>query len=159
MEKYKDRILEILSNSNLNVITSKSIRKLLEQEHNVDLSSVKKQLDEFILDLLDSLHKESESEQAEEDIVETDEESIDLSTDAQLAQKLHQELNPPSRHKSKPKPHQVKRKSPVKRETAFTRPLFLSNALSAFFNETQLARTEVVKRLWQYIKEKDLQGN
>lgn len=43
--------------------------------------------------------------------------------------------------------------------SGFTAPLPLSDALVKFFNtgEHELSRAEVVKKMWQYIKENELQ--
>jgi upstream activation factor subunit UAF30 len=46
----------------------------------------------------------------------------------------------------------------VNRNTGFHKPLNLSPALSSLLNgETQMSRPQVTKRLWEYIKGKDLQ--
>ncbi|PPD81979.1 hypothetical protein GOBAR_DD21107 [Gossypium barbadense] len=45
----------------------------------------------------------------------------------------------------------------VKRRGGFTKLCSLSPQLQAFIGESELARTEVVKRLWTYIREKNLQ--
>lgn len=46
-----------------------------------------------------------------------------------------------------------------KRGSGFTAPLPLSDALVKFFGtgETALSRADVVKRMWNYIKQNDLQ--
>ncbi len=45
-----------------------------------------------------------------------------------------------------------------KRNSGFTKPLELSSELSEFMGESHMARTEVTKRIWVYIKEHDLQN-
>ncbi|KAI9674455.1 MAG: hypothetical protein M1817_001793 [Caeruleum heppii] len=50
------------------------------------------------------------------------------------------------------------KKRKVNRTGGFHKPLMLSPALSEFVGgETMLPRTEVVKRIWAYVKERDLQ--
>ncbi|KAG2185474.1 hypothetical protein INT44_002265, partial [Umbelopsis vinacea] len=44
-----------------------------------------------------------------------------------------------------------------KRNTGLNKPLILSPTLAAFTGVSELSRPEVVKKLWKYIKEKDLQ--
>ncbi|KAH8553168.1 SWIB/MDM2 domain-containing protein, partial [Umbelopsis sp. PMI_123] len=44
-----------------------------------------------------------------------------------------------------------------KRNTGLNKPLVLSSTLAAFTGVSELSRPEVVKKLWKYIKEKDLQ--
>ncbi|KAF2749640.1 SWIB-domain-containing protein [Sporormia fimetaria CBS 119925] len=48
-------------------------------------------------------------------------------------------------------------KKKVKRTGGFHRPLVLSPALQALIGETQLSRPQIVKKIWEYIREKDLQ--
>lgn len=52
------------------------------------------------------------------------------------------------------------KKAPAKKRTpnaAFMKPLSLSAALAAVVGDKPLPRTEIVKKLWIYIKAKDLQ--
>jgi upstream activation factor subunit UAF30 len=54
----------------------------------------------------------------------------------------------------------VKKAAPAKKRTpnaAFMKPLTLSPALSAVVGDKPLPRTEIVKKLWDYIKAKNLQ--
>ncbi|KAI9850562.1 MAG: hypothetical protein M1838_005412 [Thelocarpon superellum] len=52
----------------------------------------------------------------------------------------------------------AEKKRKVNRSGGFHKPLTLSTPLSAFMDgEAQLPRTEVVKRIWSYVKERDLQ--
>ncbi|KAF2280826.1 SWIB-domain-containing protein, partial [Westerdykella ornata] len=51
----------------------------------------------------------------------------------------------------------AERKEKKKRTGGFHKPMGLSPALAEFLGETQLPRTECVSRLWQYIKQHDLQ--
>lgn len=41
----------------------------------------------------------------------------------------------------------------------FNKPMLLSPVLSSFLNQTELPRPQVVKQIWEYIKENDLQDN
>lgn len=54
----------------------------------------------------------------------------------------------------------AKKAAPAKKRTpnaAFMKPLTLSAALSAVVGDKPLPRTEIVKKLWDYIKAKNLQ--
>ncbi|MBT4762402.1 MAG: histone protein [Bdellovibrionaceae bacterium] len=51
----------------------------------------------------------------------------------------------------------TKKKTKRKPNAAFMRPLIPSAALSAVVGDKPIPRTEVVKKLWQYIKKHDLQ--
>lgn len=59
-------------------------------------------------------------------------------------------VNPESR-----KPEKKKRK--VNPNSSFNAPLILSEPLSNLLGESQLSRPETVKRIWAYVKERDLQ--
>lgn len=59
-------------------------------------------------------------------------------------------VNPESR-----KPEKKKRK--VNPNSPFNAPLILSEPLSNLLGEAQLSRPETVKRIWQYVKERNLQ--
>ncbi|TPX36176.1 hypothetical protein SmJEL517_g01433 [Synchytrium microbalum] len=56
-ELYRDRIKEILAESDPTVVTARRIRKQLEDERHVDLTPIKKQIDQLVVTLFD----ESES--------------------------------------------------------------------------------------------------
>jgi len=49
------------------------------------------------------------------------------------------------------------KKSPRKPNAAFMKPMTPSAALAKIVGDKPLPRTEVVKKLWQYVKRKDLQ--
>lgn len=59
-------------------------------------------------------------------------------------------VNPESR-----KPEKKKRK--VNPNSPFNAPLILSESLSNLLGESQLSRPETVKRIWKYVKERNLQ--
>lgn len=55
----------------------------------------------------------------------------------------------------------VRDRQPALRKNSFTKqiqkPMGLSEPLSALLGETQLSRPQTVKRIWEYVKERDLQ--
>ncbi|CAN8072067.1 unnamed protein product [Agarophyton chilense] len=69
--------------------------------------------------------------------------------------KQNEALNPPKPRPAK-RPKQVKSDPDRPRKTAFSKPMQLSEALSAVCGEAQLSRTDVVKKIWQYIRENQL---
>ncbi|KAI0566826.1 hypothetical protein FGB62_5g265 [Gracilaria domingensis] len=72
-----------------------------------------------------------------------------------IIRKQKEALNPPQPRPAK-RPKQVKSDPDRPRKTAFSKPMQLSDALSAVCGETQLSRTDVVKKIWQYIRENEL---
>ncbi|KAA8909318.1 SWIB/MDM2 domain-containing protein [Sphaerosporella brunnea] len=51
----------------------------------------------------------------------------------------------------------IKKKRKANPNNAFMKPLILSEPLAAFIGESQMSRPEVVKKIWAYVKSKDLQ--
>jgi upstream activation factor subunit UAF30 len=61
--------------------------------------------------------------------------------------------------KAAPKKKAAKKKSARKPNAAFMKALTPSSALSAVVGSKAMARTEAVKRIWDYIKKNKLQDN
>jgi upstream activation factor subunit UAF30 len=59
--------------------------------------------------------------------------------------------------KAAPKKKAVKKKSARKPNAAFMTPLTVSDALAKVVGSKPLPRTEIVKKIWVYIKKNDLQ--
>ncbi|VDI18377.1 upstream activation factor subunit UAF30 [Mytilus galloprovincialis] len=81
--------------------------------------------------------------------------------DEAMAQKLQEELNSGGRRTRSRNTKKKERKTPVKREkkgtSAYSRPCLLSQELADVMGADKLARNEVVKKMWQIIKERNLQ--
>lgn len=102
-----------------------------------------------------------------------------LDEDARLAAELHaqwnggrpsrrakQVLKPTPKKKGRKKSDEMvnpeskkpeKKKRKVNLNSPFNAPLILSEPLSNLLGESQLSRPETVKRIWQYVKARDLQ--
>lgn len=87
--------------------------------------------------------------------------------DAALAAKLHSELNKRSLRTSAKRKTGASRKKPIKekrelteaqKNNPFQKPMLLSQQLSALLGEPELSRPQTVKKLWNYIKEHNLQN-
>lgn len=66
---------------------------------------------------------------------------------------------PAKKAKAKAKPAAKKAKTKRKPNAAFMKPLQISSALAEVVGSKPLARTEVVKKLWMYIKKNNLQDS
>ncbi|CAC5425849.1 UAF30 [Mytilus coruscus] len=81
--------------------------------------------------------------------------------DEAMAQKLQEELNSGGRRTRSRNTKKKERKTPVKREkkgtSTYSRPCLLSQELADVMGADKLARNEVVKKMWQIIKERNLQ--
>ncbi|KAL4361534.1 hypothetical protein GQ457_04G002400 [Hibiscus cannabinus] len=139
------RLREILTESDLDTATAGSVRKQLEEDFGVDLSDrkgfVRDQIDVF----LETLNRENEKEEHapesenenDDDDGEEEEESKGEGSRTRRASKAGKQVK--------------------KRGGGFQTVCSLSPQLQKVVGESKLARTEVVKKLWVYIKEKDLQ--
>ncbi|KAK8518818.1 hypothetical protein V6N12_012059 [Hibiscus sabdariffa] len=141
------RLREILTESDLDTATAGSVRKQLEEDFGVDLSDrkgfVRDQIDVF----LETLNRENEKE---EHAPESENENDDDDGEEEEEEESKGEGSRTRRASKAGK--QVK-----KRGGGFQTVCSLSPQLQKVVGESKLARTEVVKKLWVYIKEKDLQ--
>ncbi|KAJ1963682.1 hypothetical protein IWQ62_003141 [Dispira parvispora] len=215
LHQFIPRINEILGASNLDGITAGNVRRQLEQEKGLDLSSVKKELKQLIMDcyqkaLADQApipspveppsagglvlplgggipHNTDDSLEALFDEELTTESSVDglvlpktqlrspTSTDTsgdvppsksdKTAKSTKKKKATATKSKSKKRksqddddntdePKRPRRPAP---NNAFNQPMRLSPVLSDLVGGDLLPRTEVVKRIWKYIKEHNLQ--
>ncbi|XP_016451335.2 uncharacterized protein LOC107776037 [Nicotiana tabacum] len=164
-----DRLREFLSTSDLTTTTTTAVRRKLEEDFGIDLSDkkvfIREQVDlylesQFQLDQQKNegeMHEEvdegppAEVNDEEEDAVdeEVEEEEEEEEEESEAVTKVKRRS---SKKKSEKKNENVKRKA-----GGFTKVCSLSPQLQKFTGEAELARTEVVKRMWNYIRENDLQ--
>ncbi|KAJ0963414.1 hypothetical protein J5N97_028536 [Dioscorea zingiberensis] len=159
------RLREFLRTSDLSTTTTAIVRRRLEEDFGVDLSSkkafIREQVDLFLQSELNPDNKgeveepvkpederdvdgegeEEEQEEEEEEEEENEEEEEDSSNE---------------RSSRKRKSNKLKKES-KRRGGGFTKLCSLSPQLQTFVGVSELARTEVVKRLWAYIRENNLQ--
>ncbi|KAJ6896489.1 upstream activation factor subunit UAF30-like isoform X2 [Populus alba x Populus x berolinensis] len=145
------RLREILRSSDLDTATAGSIRRQLEEDFGVDLSEKKKFIREQIDTFLETLNKGdgqsgnvTENEDNENDTVEDDENEND-------GIKEEEEDSETKESKGSDKTEKVRKRG------GFAKLSSLSPQLQAVVGVPELARTEVVKKLWAYIRENNLQ--
>ncbi|KAL1192273.1 hypothetical protein V5N11_011200 [Cardamine amara subsp. amara] len=143
------RLREILVSSDLDTATPASVRRQLETYFDVDLTDkkafIRDQIDAF-LDSNGAVEDKPDSPIAEEDIKADD--------NTQLKAEIEEDDGDGSESDGDKEERPVKAK---KRGGGFTKVCQLSPQLEKLVGTSQLARTEVVKKLWVYIREKDLQ--
>ncbi|CAN1814716.1 Upstream activation factor subunit spp27 [Linum perenne] len=145
-----ERLREFLKSSDLETTTTTIVRRKLEEDFGVDLSDkkafIREQVDLFLQSQLEEEVEgggdDQKSEENGGDEVEEEEEEAD---EAEVVKEEEVEGVRPSR----------KRKTRAK--GGFTKICSLSPQLQEFLGAPEMARTEVVKQLWCYIREKDLQ--
>ncbi|KZV34658.1 hypothetical protein F511_12461 [Dorcoceras hygrometricum] len=162
-----DRLREFLSTSDLDTTTTAIVRRRLEEDFDIDLSDrkafIREQVDIYLQSQFeDAADNEDQSygkgdtdecvgEIKEEDGVVEDEED---EGEEDEEEEEEESSNAAATAKSSTK----KRKKEVKkRGGGFTKLCKLSPELEKFTGVPELARTEVVKQLWSYIRENNLQ--
>ncbi|KAM1002759.1 hypothetical protein FF1_003140 [Malus domestica] len=147
------RLREILGTSDLDTATAGSVRRQLEADFGVDLSDRKK----FIRDQIDiylETQTEPQDEEAEQEVGEASENA--KQNDHVKEEDEEEEEEEGEEKGSKRKRRKTVDKGVVKRG-GFNKICSLSPQLQEFVGEPEMARTEVVRRIWAYIREKDLQ--
>nr|VDC72178.1 unnamed protein product [Brassica rapa] len=144
------RLREILSSSDLETTTPATVRRQLEADFGVELTEKKA----FIRDQIDAflesnvgVEENPVSPEAEEDADEEDD------GDEEKEERIEFKGIKEKRLTLLCLPVKAKKRG----GGGFAKVCQLSPQLEKFIGSSQLARTEVVKKMWAYIKEKDLQ--
>ncbi|KAK6462824.1 hypothetical protein DFJ63DRAFT_176136 [Scheffersomyces coipomensis] len=158
-DQYLPTIDAILSVADLEQITVKRIRNALQELFGVNLQSHKKEINEVILtqyyDLINKREEEAKSEKERRAEIER--------KDAIMAAKLSRaEISGPivrsTRKRVSDKPvKEVKKRRVNNENNVFMREMLLSPDLQAIVGSAKLPRPHVVKHLWAYIKDNDMQ--
>ncbi|KAK2665160.1 hypothetical protein Ddye_003734 [Dipteronia dyeriana] len=134
------RLRQILRSSDLDTATAATVRKQLEQEFEVDLSDrkafVRDQIDIFIQTFDKDLELERHNQNAA--VQEDEEEEKESDTEKPESKNVDKEVK--------------------KRRGGFNKLCSLSPELQTLCGVPKLARTEVVKKMWAYIRENSLQN-
>ncbi|XP_065857495.1 uncharacterized protein [Euphorbia lathyris] len=155
------RLREILRHSNLDTATAGSVRRKLEEDFGVDLSDrkvfIRNQIDIY-LETLGNNEEEQDEENTTDNVKQNEEVNDEEGNEEEEGEDEEEEEEDQSKGQETDIERSRKGEKEVKkRGGGFTKPCSLSPKLQKFVGESQLARTQVVKRLWAYIREKDLQ--
>jgi len=153
-----DHIKAILSVSDLEQVSVKRIRNALQELFVVKFDENKKLVSDLILERYHNLMDEKEQQKKRQKQIEEE--------DAILAAKLQNEPEELSRIKRKSTTsNKIAKASKKQRRTVSpsgnsiaSLELNLSPKLTELLGETRLPRTQVVKKVWDYVKEHDLQN-
>ncbi|KAI3462775.1 hypothetical protein Pfo_019438 [Paulownia fortunei] len=151
------RLREFLSTSDLDTTTTAIVRRRLEEDFGLDLSDRKA----FIREQVD-IYMQSQFENAAENADEVNDEGVgevveEEGEEEEDEEEGEEELAEGTDGKSSSKRRSRKKKEVKKRGGGFTKLCSLSPELQKFTGVPELARTEVVKQLWRYIRENNLQ--
>ncbi|AMD18888.1 HBL014Cp [Eremothecium sinecaudum] len=144
----------ILSVSDPNEISVKRIRAALQELFAVELHNEKKEIKVLILDRFHRLQDKQAKTLSKEELTKRD---------AELASKLAKEGNTRQKRTRKKevaeKPRKKRRAANNENPNSFhLRNVILSSDLQKFLGKEQLPRTQVVKAVWDYIKQHNLQN-
>lgn len=150
-ECYVPMIDAILSASNPDEVTPKRIRKALQELFGVNLNSQRKAVNQLIVERFQDVQSRPRVLVTEEELTKRDE---------ALAQRLHLEEKAAAKYLRRHKVRKTKKgeRNPPKNSNLTSRKLEVLEPLRSLLGETMLARTEVVKKLWDYIKQNELQN-
>lgn len=140
-----NRLHEFLKISDLTTTTTATVRKQLEQDFGIDLTEKKKFIREQVDLYLQNQQQNDDQEQEQDEDVNIDEQDEEVDDD-------DGDEEASTKKGSKKENKEVKKKG-----GGFTKLCSLSPQLQKFTGVPELARTEVVKQLWSYIREHDLQ--
>lgn len=163
-----DAIRGILQDADLEQLSRRMIRKQLEAQFHMDLSHYKDTINATILELI-----EQQNQQQGEDEDDEDDEGDDDDDDEPEPSDDDDERRRPPKKKAKKTAAAspaAKKKAPVKRKraapadgdkksssNAFNMELSLSPELASVVGSDSMARPQIVKALWEYIREHELQ--
>ncbi|KAL4368865.1 hypothetical protein GQ457_05G006940 [Hibiscus cannabinus] len=151
------RLREFLEESDLNTTTTAIVRRRLEEDFGIDLSEKKK----FIREQVDLyLQNQFENAEGEEQELEEDDQSEKIKSEETDGSDSNEEAeSKKARNKRAPVKKRSKRvnNEVKKRGGGFNKVCNLSPQLQELVGVPSLARTEVVKQVWAYIREKKLQ--
>ncbi|KAG1347931.1 upstream activation factor subunit spp27 [Cocos nucifera] len=163
-----ERLREFLRASDLSTTTTAIVRRKLEEDFGVDLSDkkafIREQVDLFLhSELNDNKETEEEDSSGGDEGDEDGEEGSGEEGDQQVEEEDEEDGDEEDEGRSNGGGSSRKRrlnkvnKEVKRRGGGFTKLCSLSPALQQFVGESELARTEVVKKLWAYIRENSLQ--
>ncbi|SCU97801.1 LADA_0H08372g1_1 [Lachancea dasiensis] len=151
LDDYVPMIDAILSASNPDEVSAKRIRKAIQELFAVDLEPQRKKVNALIVERFDQI-QESRTQISHQDLVDKD---------VAVADKLLEKVNgSSSRSKSNGKisKPRKKRKASEAGNALSQNKMLLSPELQELVKEPEMARTQVVKKIWEYIKEHNLQN-
>ncbi|KAI9911533.1 hypothetical protein PsorP6_009098 [Peronosclerospora sorghi] len=159
-KQLTDAIHLILQDADLEQMSRRMIRKQLEAQFRTDLSNYKDMINATILETIEQLQATAEAEEDGAD--EEPEPSDEDADDEQANHKPRASRTKTARTKKKKKATSLKRKWKAEGEDGkkgggFNAELCLSPELAQVVGAETMARPQVVKALWAYIREHNLQ--
>ncbi|CAI4681614.1 CCQ_1a_G0042270.mRNA.1.CDS.1 [Saccharomyces cerevisiae] len=156
INKYIPMVDAILSVSNPDEISPKRVRKALQILYSVNLDSQRKLINELILERFGDIQENPRVLIPKNDLISRDQ-KLSLRLQKEEERPLRSTRKRKGKSESKSKRKKKKNDSPDSNSIS-VRKVLLSAPLQKFLGSEELPRTQVVKMIWQYIKEHDLQN-
>ncbi|XP_057863340.1 upstream activation factor subunit spp27 isoform X1 [Cryptomeria japonica] len=155
-----ERLKEILRTADLTTTTTASIRRKLQDELQLDLSDkkafIREQVDLYLLYQQQQQQQHNNNEVKEEEEAEPSSEQEE-DEQGEDEDEEEEEEEDEGNDKIRKKKGSIKEKKKRGTGGGFTKLCGLSPELQALLGVSELPRTQVVKQLWVYIKEHNLQ--
>ncbi|XVE87183.1 hypothetical protein DITRI_Ditri18aG0095600 [Diplodiscus trichospermus] len=160
------RLREFLKESDLNTTTTAIVRRRLEEDFGIDLSERKKfireQVDLYLQSQFENAEEEEEQELEEDDENNEEDDQTGMikseETDDSYSNEEDEESAKARNRRAPAKKGSNRVNSEDKKKGGgFNKVCRLSPQLQELVGVPALARTEVVKQIWAYIREKNLQ--
>lgn len=156
LDDYVPMIDAILSASDPDQVTPKRIRKALQELFGINLDSHRKDINQIIIERFQESQSRPRQLVTKEELLKKDE-----AIARQLQKEDHTSVKRSrgsSKTPSKAKKRKTKENTTPNPNGLNARKVMLAEPLSEFLGETMLPRTQVVKLMWDYIKEHQLQN-
>jgi len=184
-DKLRREIQIILKDADLNTLSSKKVRQMLEAIFKCDFTERKKEIDDILMSEITArdiqpiptnVESNNTDDDSQCDISDEDSQAKKMKTqsdnnnqqgqksDEELAMEIHQQENRPSLRASISSTSSITPyKKPTtpslkieRRRTCYNKELDISDQLAAVVGGHRMPRSEVVKRMWVYFKEHNL---
>ncbi|CCH59177.1 hypothetical protein TBLA_0B03360 [Henningerozyma blattae CBS 6284] len=161
LDKYVTMIDAIISVSDPYQVSPKKIRKAIQELFAVDLTPNRKEMNDLILERFNAL-QENPMVFVSKELMEDKDEEIALRISENDKKIKRDSDNESSKRQARKATTRKKRKTTSARTPSSNginaKNVILSDSMQEFLGEEALPRTQVVKRVWDYIKEHDLQN-
>jgi len=148
-------IAEILETADLTSISAKKVRQELEAKLDEDLSQKKKEIDDMVLEILQDKQNGDKGSKRKDESDSEEESTPKKKKQKKSSDSSDSEEDTRSRKKKK-KPAAKGKGKGGGAGTGYTKLCKLSPELSKVMGEENMARHEVVKKMWAIVKERQL---
>ncbi|KAK1417479.1 hypothetical protein QVD17_26607 [Tagetes erecta] len=156
------RLHDVLRTSDLDSATGATVRRRLEHELGVDLSDkkpyIRQQIDLYLQSHYADGYHDGGGEETENAKVEESDTGGSVSQEDEDEDDPEEDESDADEKKINSKCKKTAANTKKRGGGGFSKPCALSPQLQKFIGEPEMARTEVVKKIWAYIKENDLQN-